>query len=90
MNPNADRETLLLSRRLVVCADDAGEISKEVYQAKWFYIGFFLFELFDWMTDWGFYAINTRKDVTLKCSMNELGSDFASFKYDEYVQAVLW
>lgn len=89
MNPN-EQGVLPLSRRLVVNEEDASKISKEVYQAKWFYIGFFLFELFDWMTDWGFYAINTKQDVTLKCFMDEEGSSFTSFKYDEYVQAVLW
>lgn len=45
MSNGAPRE-IRLKRQLVVCSDDAANISKEVYQAKWFYIGFFLFGTF--------------------------------------------
>lgn len=81
-----------LKRQLLVSEGDMDEVT-ELAQTSRSNAGFillFVFELFDWMSDWGFYAINTKQDTTLEACMNDDGNSFSSFKYDEYAQAVLF
>jgi hypothetical protein len=83
---NPKKTPLQLHRQIFVAEADLGKISRDVYADKRIYILLFAFELFDWMSDWGFYAINTTQDITLKCSMDTQGSGATAFKYDEYVK----
>lgn len=81
-----------LKRQLFVSEKDEEKITKLTQEGRSnkSYIILFVFELFDWMSDWGFYAINTKQDTTLEACMNDEGNSFSSFKYDEYAQAVLF
>ena len=87
---NTRRAPIKLYRRLYVPVKEMAMVTNEVYQDKRVYIALFAFEFFDWMSDWGFYAINTKQDLTLRCSMDDAESTLSAFKYDEYEKAVLF
>lgn len=85
------RPPIRLKRRLFAPASDPDITRKlmkvrELYDAKWS-AAWFALRLFDFITDWGFYAITVKNDITLQCEM--VGSTLP-FSYSEYIQAMLF
>ena len=77
-----------LRRQVFVGYDDLTRVQDDVYPAVHMYIGLFVFEFYDWMTDWGFYAINANGDKTFECGVESEGND--DFDYTSYVRSVLF
>lgn len=83
-----ERHEVRLQRQVFVGFDDLARVQDDVYPAVHMYIGLFVFEFYDWMTDWGFFAINANGDKTFECGVEAQGND--NFDYKSYVRAVLF